>query len=423
MGKLQLNTDPGNPGVSLTWGEREKEKTYGTMGTGLENLSHGNKMYDDLFKANPYTNLTYNKSSWQDFLSRLGFRTDYDRWLEDAQVNKAEYDAQVQSIIQQNEYNSPSAQAERMRQAGMNPDLLGTQGVSDSASPTQDVNGMMQNAGDEFGQAFEKVQNFASTIMSMFQMGTGLAKDFMTFKQMQQGIAGQDVDLAKSFMDFADNYVLKSAPTEPFSNDREYRDYLDKIGKDLVFNIPKQLHLSRRQRSIWNEVVSPTYFNSESFKNMTGNWLQTRKNLDETAKTKSYSVSKPIIGQDNWNAFNIVADNLGELANEVWKLEKKRFKAVSNKDISQAEAEQQIFDAQQQYRDGQTGMNYGQWKVSSEAEGYKTSYYTRSVEKAMNRALQKITTELENQANNGDLLSAGLLLSFNIFRLSNFGIK
>lgn len=416
MGKFQVNTNPENPGVSLTWGEREKEKTYGTMGTGLENLSHDNKMYDALFKANPYTNLTYNKSSWQDFLSRLGFRTDYDRWMEDAQVNKAEYDAQVASIIQQNEFNSPEAQAGRMRDAGLNPDLLGTQGVSDSASPTQDVNGMMQNAGNEFNEAFTQVQNFASGIMSMFQLGTGLAKDFMTFRQMQQGIAGQDVSLAKSFMDFADNYVLKSAPTEPFSNDREYRDYLDRIGEDLIFKVPRQLHLSRRQRHIWDQVVSPTYFGSEQFKNMTSNWLQTRKNLDETAKTKSYSVSKPIIGQDNWNAFNIVADNLGELANEVWQIEKKRFKAVAKPEIQEAEAKMN-------FRDNQTGMNFGETKVLEEGTRNMTNYYTHSVEKAMNRALQRITAELETQANNGDLLSAGLLLSFNIFRLSNFRIK
>lgn len=415
MAKLEINKDPILPGLTLTWGEKEKTKTYGTMGTGLENLSHDNKMYDALFKSNPYTNLTYNKSSWQDFLGRLGFRTDYDRWLEDAQVNKAEYDAQIQSIIQQNEFNSPEEQAKRMREAGLNPDLLGTQGVESSASPTQDVNGMMQNAGNEFSEAFSQVQNFASTVMSLFQMGTGLAKDFMTFKQMQQGIAGQDVDLASKFMNFANDYVLKSSPAEPFTNDRQYRDYLSKVGKELVFDIPNQLHLTRRQRKIWGDVVSPTYFNSENFKNMTGNWLNTRKNIDETAKTKSYSVSHPVVRQDNWQAFNIVADNLGELANEVWKLEKNRFKALAKPEIQEAEAKMN-------YKDPQTGMNYGQWKVANEAEGFKTQYYTRSVEKAMNRALQQITTELEKQANNGDLLSAGLLLSFNIFRLSNFKI-
>lgn len=395
--------------------EKDYTSGIGVQSTGFKPIETGNKMYDDLFKANPYNNLTYNRSGWQALLSSMGFRTDYDRWLEDAQVNKAEYDAQVQSIIQQNEFNSPEEQAKRMREAGLNPDLLGTQGVESSASPTQDVNGMMQNAGNEFSDAFSQVQNFASTVMSLFQVGTGLAKDFMTFKQMQQGIAGQDVDLASKFMNFANDYVLKSSPTEPFSNDREYTDYLTKIGKELVLEIPNQLHLNRRQKKIWRNVVSPTYFNSESFKNMTSNWLNSRKNIDETAKTKSYSVSHPTINQDNWEAFNIVADNLGELANEVWKLEKNRFKAVTQPEIQEAEAKMN-------YRDPQTGMNYGQWKVANEAEGFKTQYYTRSVEKAMNRALQKITSELETQANNGDLLSAGLLLSFNIFRLSNFKI-
>lgn len=41
----------------------------------------------------------------------------------------AKYDAELNLMMYQNEYNSPAAQAKRMREAGMNPELMGLQGT------------------------------------------------------------------------------------------------------------------------------------------------------------------------------------------------------------------------------------------------------------------------------------------------------
>lgn len=122
--------------------------------------------YDQLFAQNPYRNLTYNKSLWQDFLSSLGFRTGYDKWQEDVQVNSGEYDAGIFSMIQQNAYNSPSAQAARERAAGLNPDLLGIGDVAPAASPTEDPNGMQPTSTDDFVSIGSQVLNLIPGIMS-----------------------------------------------------------------------------------------------------------------------------------------------------------------------------------------------------------------------------------------------------------------
>ena len=123
--------------------------------------------YDQLFANNPYRNLTYKKTGWQNFISALGFRTDADRWLEDAQVNAYEYDAGIFSLMQQNEFNSPQAQAERMKAAGQNPDLLGTGDVAGAASPAEDPNGMSQNVGnEEINQLGSSILNLVPSIMS-----------------------------------------------------------------------------------------------------------------------------------------------------------------------------------------------------------------------------------------------------------------
>ena len=51
----------------------------------------------------------------------------------EANIKGAEFDADLALLDYQNEYNSPTAKAERMRAAGLNPDLVGIDGVPDSS--------------------------------------------------------------------------------------------------------------------------------------------------------------------------------------------------------------------------------------------------------------------------------------------------
>lgn len=59
------------------------------------------------------------------------------QWKRDAAreaiIKGAEFDADLSLLDYQNEYNSPEAKAERLRAAGINPDLVGLDGVSDSS--------------------------------------------------------------------------------------------------------------------------------------------------------------------------------------------------------------------------------------------------------------------------------------------------
>lgn len=178
--------------------------------------------YDRLFEANPYRNLTYKKSWWQDLVSALGFRTDADRWREDAQVNSAEYDASVMSMIQQNNYNSPAAQASRMRQAGQNPDLLGTGDVASAASPAEDPNGMSQNIGDEqVATIGRSIMNLVPSIMS-----------FATQLSQLRGIRAEN-DLKE--LDFNDSVIDYS--NKFFNEGLTKKDYLEAFEKNDFTNI------------------------------------------------------------------------------------------------------------------------------------------------------------------------------------------
>lgn len=73
--------------------------------------------------ANPYANPYYRKSIWQQALENLGFRTGYDTYMESMALNAKEYEAQLLEKMHNEEYDSASSQAQRLRQAGLNPDL------------------------------------------------------------------------------------------------------------------------------------------------------------------------------------------------------------------------------------------------------------------------------------------------------------
>lgn len=387
------------------------DRDSGKKGTGLSYKSTGNKMYDSLYNANPYVGLTYNKSWWQSFLSGLGFRTDYDRWLEEAQVNANEYDAQVASIKQQNEYNSPAQEAQRMRQAGLNPDLTGIQGVAESASPIQDPQGMTpgQSESGEFGEVTQKIWNFGTSILSLYQVGVGLARDMLSFKQMRNAVDEQDIDLGKQFMTFASDFIQQNSPATPFSNDQDYLDHVESVS-DKLRGFPKMMHFNRRQRRIWNSAIGRDFFNSEDFKKMTSSWLQIAENTDKLSKTPQRF--RGTFGEnDEFATFNVVSKNLGKLADDVWKMTQENQKKVLEAGDAKAKYDKDFYN--QLDASKQAGLQ------NADAD---LGISTAKIEKAMNSTMERICSDLERQANDGDLLSAGLLLAFQIFRMSNFKV-
>lgn len=186
----------------------------------------GNDMYDRLYQANPYRNLTYKQSFWQRIASMLGFRTDADRWLEDAQVNSNEYDAQVASIMQQNAYNDPTAMAQRERSAGMNPDLLGIGDVAESASPQEDVNGMSPNVGDEF-------TSFGESLASVISRSVAMYKDFKSIAELDNIIESQDFDNAQKMIVSVDGYLNSRFQEGDFNNRSSFDRKIGSLKSEL----------------------------------------------------------------------------------------------------------------------------------------------------------------------------------------------
>lgn len=221
----------------------ENSSTPVDTGTGITGLP---SQYQDLINANPYRNLDYNQSGWQKFVSGLGFRTKYDDFREQAQINAREYDAGILSMMQQNAYNSPSAEASRMRAAGLNPDLQGIGDVAESAQPTEDPNGMP--AQDSAPEGIGVISAFAKGIYSCFMGGLSLASNLSSIKQMRTAVEGMNIDNAKKMLSTIDDMIFGSIPAEDVDSNDAQR-FANSIN-DLAGNVPDFSNMGFTARQI-----------------------------------------------------------------------------------------------------------------------------------------------------------------------------
>lgn len=242
------------------------------IGTGLGSAPSGFGQYDKLFASNPYRNLQYKESLWQKIASSLGFRTGADKWREDAAINSAEYDAGIFSMIQQNEYNSPVEQAQRMRSAGLNPDLLGVGDVAPGAKPTEDPNGM-QPTSDGFSE-LQIVGKVGSALVNLIPQ----TMSFMTNLTQLKGIR-MDNDLKELTF----NSDITQFVEDFFKQGITKKDYEDAFSSQDFENL-----LTASEKNS-NDLASRLFSSRRAQKNFKMNYGRYARSLvAEMSKYKSY---------------------------------------------------------------------------------------------------------------------------------------
>lgn len=147
--------------------EAQQEAKDKAKGQRAENpYQKGSRAYE-MYENNPWTaeKFTREKTGWDTFLNAWGIRSGYDAAYDEWLAAGNEYDAQIAEIDAADKYNSPTEQAARMRAAGQNPDLLGTQGVAEA---------------EEFANKEEKPNINAGADLAPLEIGakalTGIAK-------------------------------------------------------------------------------------------------------------------------------------------------------------------------------------------------------------------------------------------------------
>lgn len=126
--------------------------------------------YVDLAESNPYANVNYRKSWGQALLGMLGFRTNYDNYLEGMNLQAQEYENNLLLKQHDEDYNSPLEQVKREQAAGLNPDLTGNIDAGEAAPMRDDGNPPVMPESD-----FDQIIGFASSVVQGVHMAFSLA--------------------------------------------------------------------------------------------------------------------------------------------------------------------------------------------------------------------------------------------------------
>lgn len=180
--------------------------------------------------VNPYSSYSYENGLFDKLGDFLGFRTNQDKFREEMMLKANEFNAQLQSVQAQNEYNSPEAQASRSRAAGINPQLAGVENIG-SASP-----GAVDSSG--LAAALDPSANgsaaaaLGSAAFSAFQGCVGVMSALESLKGMRIQNDLNEFSFIERIYGAGRKYAKDSYTPDGrhFENPESYSEYLDLYG-------------------------------------------------------------------------------------------------------------------------------------------------------------------------------------------------
>lgn len=339
-----------------------------------------NPKYQELFDNNPYRNLQYNKSPWQEFISALGFRTKADAWDEQVQENVAQYDAGIYQQMFQDEYNSETAKAQRMREAGENPDLLGTGNVSDASSPYQDPEGLTPSPDEEgvLGQV-------GSGLVSMFNTAVGIATQFAQLSNLNQDIEGKGISNAEHMMQIISQRVLGMTPSEGFKTDDDFKQWKKDVEYSLREPYGRAFFKGSSLRR-WNRSIDDFIGGLPQTKEQYAEWRQ------RLGDAKDYLIGREDHWSDAVDVFKILNEELISLRKELTENEAVLKNTRTDVDIEKASNELQY---EQDLLPGE--------KARAENESNRRRAEGETFEGILNSHLNSLGQRLDNLSKEGGL--------------------
>lgn len=206
------------------------------VGTGLDFMSSSNPMYDAYYKANPYVNQTYHKT-WIDQIFGGVFRTGYDKWLDEMKLNSAQYNAGIVDLEQQNLFNSEVAKAQRMRDAGENPDLLGTGDVSEASSTNPDPQDA-QIPEAEGAQVLNIVSQVGMSMVDLIPKTLSFMSNLSQLRGIRMDNDLKELEFGNNAVDFATKFFTEGITKQDYEDaftTGNFENLLDASKKDADY--------------------------------------------------------------------------------------------------------------------------------------------------------------------------------------------
>lgn len=370
-----------------------------------QSLSDRGTNWAALVAANPYQNLNYRQSWWQKALSHLGFRTGYDKALEQAQIQSNEYISGLAQMAREDDYNSPEAEAARMRAAGMNPDLLGTEGVNPAASMPEDNSVMSPDtfAADDVGQ----VVGFVGQAVTM---AFGLVQNIQAMKQASNAVKLGNVQVAKDISDLSMDVITRFVGSDRLGKDGTGK-WIDKLADETVddsygLGVAKKLGFrgSMRRKFAQNFMSSlQSLAGQNEIFGMSGEKVDNQVKYYRRATSRFYNPSDS-------HAMAIVNESLQSLTDDV--LELKQESAVTSATGEVVEARNNL-----NYQEQLENLGVPGEKADYENSELMNNQFRQNLDTIINKHMNDMIQGLERAARDGDELSQALVYALTMYRL------
>lgn len=385
-------------------------RTQGALSSqweGLEaDLASRGTDWASLVASNPYKNITRKKTFWDKVANAFGMRSSYDKFMEEQQMNSQEYINNLTQKAYNEDYESPEAEAQRMRDAGMNPDLLGTEGVN-GASPMPEESGIDPSAFETVS-----VQDVFSFISTGVSMAFGMAKDVQALKSGRLAIKSADAELASQMRDLTMQSILDLAPPESLRFDKttgEMIDWTSDIDDSSIrkYGRNKGLrgqNLKTFQKSFANMMNGLSA--SDQKYELWYNHAQNKQNYVRKFGSEFYGY-----GADD-AAMMVLNDGIIWLSDKIEDLRK-------NADLAGEEARMYENQNNSTYQAELQEMNVPEMQGQSTANEEKIRNYQSKVKEYINEMMDNILDQWKEMANEGDDWAVNLLYAFGMMKLAN----
>lgn len=219
-------------------------------------LSSKGDIWSQKVSASPSMGINYNHTWLQKLGSAIGFRTGYDKFLEQQQASHKQYIADLLDQYYQQEFNKPVSQVQQMREAGQNPDLLGTQSVQSAPQAATDNDGMDPSAfeGGTFGEFVSSTTSMASAINGVVSMVGSAVEGVFQMMNMSEDLRGKGIANGNALVDMAGKLISEFSPT-----DLGFRpDDPESFGSDEYtwFTLPKEAFEGANYRNIARNIAA-----------------------------------------------------------------------------------------------------------------------------------------------------------------------
>lgn len=321
--------------------------------------------------TNPYTQenrAQYKMGSIETFLhDKLGFRTGIDKYNEQMDNAANEWETQNQSLAYEEMYNSPEAQAQRMRQAGLNPDINASSIDPGTAGEMTEPETVPESPEGQDLEAMEKAGDAAASLgmflIDMAAGGIGIGTALQGLKNLK--LEGENTEIAGS----EELFKAVQKAHETYGN-------LDKSGDGLTYAnglyIGKAMGYSGRRLGEFSRMYDDIY-------NSVPTILKNKDNIN--ALTRS-----------NWTAENIET---------ILGAEKLSYEAAAQKALVESKRNKQIADVLTEYPEFTkemmlSGKIEAMANAAAAGDNAKITHYTERAEKAV-QEVRRINAEADKE--------------------------